>query len=156
MAHAVVLPKMGMTMVEGTITEWFVADGDTVHEGDQLFSFETEKVDYEVTAEAAGSIRIMQPVDSIVEAGGLVAYILSEGESIQNAYRITLRIAGTGVIFTGIALAVGVGTWIFAPLKFQADMGILLTFMFLVNMLGAILLLPALASVLLRGKAPSS
>ena len=51
MAFAVVLPKMGMTMVEGTITEWFVSDGDTVAEGDPLFSFETEKVDYEVTAE---------------------------------------------------------------------------------------------------------
>jgi len=38
-----------------------------------------------------------------------------------------------------------VATWIFSPLKFQADMGILLTFMFLVNMLGAIVLLPALA-----------
>ena len=41
--------------------------------------------------------------------------------------------------------AVGVATWIFSPLKFQADMGILLTFMFLVNMIGAIVLLPALA-----------
>ena len=39
----------------------------------------------------------------------------------------------------------GVATWIFSPLKFQADMGILLTFMFVVNMLGAIVLLPALA-----------
>ena len=81
------------------------------------------------------------------------AGILAEGESIQQAYLRTLRITGTGVIFTGIALAVGVGTWIFAPLKFQADMGILLTFMFLVNMLGAIFLLPALASLLLRRRA---
>jgi predicted RND superfamily exporter protein len=78
------------------------------------------------------------------------ASILAEGEPIQAAYKRTLQITGTGVIFTGLALAVGVGTWIFAPLKFQADMGILLTFMFLVNMLGAIFLLPALASLLLR------
>jgi predicted RND superfamily exporter protein len=78
--------------------------------------------------------------------------ILARGEPIEQAYRHTLQIAGTGVIFTGITLAVGVGTWIFAPLKFQADMGILLTFMFLVNMLGAILLLPALASWLLRSR----
>ena len=40
--------------------------------------------------------------------------------------------------------AMGVATWIFAPIKFQADMGILLTFMFLLNMAGAIILLPAL------------
>jgi predicted RND superfamily exporter protein len=81
--------------------------------------------------------------------------ILAEGEPIEKAYLHTLQIAGTGVIFTGITLAVGVGTWIFAPLKFQADMGILLTFMFLVNMLGAIFLLPALASWLLRPKSAS-
>ncbi len=78
--------------------------------------------------------------------------ILSEGKTIQEAYRRTLTIAGNGVLFTGLTLAIGVATWIFAPLKFQADMGILLTFMFLVNMLGAILLLPALASWLLRSK----
>ena len=81
--------------------------------------------------------------------------ILAEGEPIEKAYRHTLQIAGTGVIFTGITLGVGVGTWIFAPLKFQADMGILLTFMFVVNMLGAIVLLPALASWLLRGRVTS-
>jgi hypothetical protein len=75
--------------------------------------------------------------------------ILAEGKPIEQAYRRTLQIAGTGVIFTGVTLAIGVGTWIFAPLKFQADMGILLTFMFLLNMVGALTLLPALASYLL-------
>ncbi len=68
-----------------------------------------------------------------------------EGESLQSAFRHTVRVTGSGVIFTGITLGVGVATWIFSPLKFQADMGILLTFMFMVNMLGAIFLLPALA-----------
>ncbi|MCU0303740.1 MAG: MMPL family transporter [Thermoanaerobaculales bacterium] len=70
---------------------------------------------------------------------------LEKGQSIQEAYRSTLTVTGNGVVFTGITLAVGVATWIFAPIKFQADMGILLTFMFLVNMAGAIILLPALA-----------
>jgi len=73
---------------------------------------------------------------------------LGKGQSIQEAYRNTLNITGNGVLFTGITLAIGVATWIFSPLKFQADMGILLTFMFLVNMLGAIVLLPALACYL--------
>jgi predicted RND superfamily exporter protein len=41
-------------------------------------------------------------------------------------------------------------TWVFSPLKFQADIGIMLTFMFLVNMLAAIILLPALAAWLVR------
>ncbi len=72
--------------------------------------------------------------------------IRAEGKNLQEAYRQTLNITGNGVLFTGITLAVGVATWIFSPLKFQADMGILLTFMFLVNMVGAVVLLPALAS----------
>jgi predicted RND superfamily exporter protein len=70
---------------------------------------------------------------------------LAEGQPLQLAYRNTLTVTGNGVVFTGITLAVGVATWIFAPIKFQADMGILLTFMFLFNMAGAIVLLPALA-----------
>ncbi|MDF1554952.1 MAG: MMPL family transporter [Deferrisomatales bacterium] len=77
---------------------------------------------------------------------------LDAGKSLEAAYRHTLDITGNGVLFTGITLAFGVATWIFSPLKFQADMGILLTFMFLVNMLGAVLLLPALASWLLPSK----
>jgi predicted RND superfamily exporter protein len=74
---------------------------------------------------------------------------LSQGMTLQQAYLHTLAVTGNGVVFTGVTLAIGVATWIFSPLKFQADMGILLTFMFLVNMLGAILLLPALACMLL-------
>ena len=75
---------------------------------------------------------------------------LADGKSIQEAHLGALTVAGSGVVFTGLTLAIGVATWIFAPLKFQADMGMLLTFMFLVNMIGATLLLPALASWLLR------
>ena len=71
--------------------------------------------------------------------------IVAMGEPLAKAYEHTLRIAGSGVVITAITLAAGVATWIFAPLQFQADMGILLTFMFLLNMLGAIFLLPALA-----------
>jgi len=81
----------------------------------------------------------------------LMSY-LKRGQSLQEAYLHTLAITGNGVVFTGVTLAIGVATWIFSPLKFQADMGILLTFMFLVNMLGAILLLPALACWLLKIK----
>jgi predicted RND superfamily exporter protein len=78
--------------------------------------------------------------------------IRAEGKPLRDAYRQTLSIAGIGVLFTAITLAVGVATWIFSPLKFQADMGILLTFMFLVNMIGAVMLLPALAAWMLPDK----
>ncbi len=51
-------------------------------------------------------------------------------------------------MFTGFTLAVGVTTWVFSPLKFQSDMGLLLGFMFMVNMIGAVTLLPAVIAVL--------
>ena len=78
--------------------------------------------------------------------------ILRKGESFRKAYEMTLDITGNGVLVTAFSLAIGVATWIWSPLQFQADMGILLTFLFLVNMLGAVFVLPALAAWLLRGE----
>jgi predicted RND superfamily exporter protein len=74
---------------------------------------------------------------------------LRAGMSVHDAYEHTLSVTGASIIFTGITLAIGVATWMFSPLKFQADIGVMLTFMFLVNMAGAIVLLPALATWLL-------
>ena len=73
---------------------------------------------------------------------------LDQGLSLGDAYYNTLKTTGKAVGFTGITLAIGVGTWAFSPIKFQADMGILLTFMFIWNMIGALTLLPALAALL--------
>lgn len=75
---------------------------------------------------------------------------LLEGRTLQDAYFETLRSTGKAVIFTGVTLGLGVVTWIFSPIKFQADMGFLLFFMFIWNMIGSIWLLPALARFLLR------
>ncbi len=75
---------------------------------------------------------------------------LLQGKPLQEAYFETLRSTGKAVMFTGLTLAIGVGTWMFSPIKFQADMGFLLTFMFLWNMIGALWLLPALARFLLQ------
>jgi len=75
---------------------------------------------------------------------------LLEGKTLQDAYFETLRSTGKAVIFTGVTLGLGVVTWIFSPIKFQADMGFLLFFMFIWNMVGSIWLLPALARFLLR------
>jgi uncharacterized protein len=75
---------------------------------------------------------------------------LHQGLSVRESYERTLRVTGASIIFTGITLAIGVATWVFSPLKFQADIGIMLTFMFLVNMLAAIILLPALAAWLIH------
>lgn len=75
---------------------------------------------------------------------------LREGMAVHDAYFEALRERGSAVLFTGITLAIGVSTWVFSSLKFQMDMGILLTFMFVVNMLGAILVLPAFAAMFWR------
>jgi predicted RND superfamily exporter protein len=69
---------------------------------------------------------------------------------MQEAYYMALSTTGRAVAFTGVALGVGVITWILSPIKFQADMGILLTFMFLWNMVGALWLLPGLAYLLVK------
>jgi predicted RND superfamily exporter protein len=71
------------------------------------------------------------------------------GESLSQAYYHALLFTGKVVMLTGVTLAVGVATWGFSPIKFQADMGVLLAFMFLLNMVGALVLLPALAHFLL-------
>jgi len=68
------------------------------------------------------------------------------GLSLIDAYTEALKQRGTASLFTAVTMTVSVGTWYFSALKFQADMGILLAFMFLVNVFGAILLAPALAA----------
>lgn len=72
------------------------------------------------------------------------------GESLADAHRSAVAFVGKVVALVGITLAAGVVTWVWSPIKFQADMGILLTFMFLWNMLGALILIPALSHFLLR------
>jgi uncharacterized protein len=90
-------------------------------------------------------------------------YILSvtlarmrEGMTLSLAYYRALLFTGKVVMLTGVTLAIGVITWLASPIKFQADMGILLAFMFLWNMLGALILLPALAHFLLPAAKPTT
>ncbi|WP_227816282.1 efflux RND transporter permease subunit [Nitrogeniibacter aestuarii] len=70
---------------------------------------------------------------------------LAGGEPIVKALEHSILEVGTATIFTALTLAVGVATWMFSALKFQADMGKLLAFMFMVNMVMAMTALPALA-----------
>ncbi|HWH42828.1 MAG TPA: MMPL family transporter, partial [Usitatibacter sp.] len=74
----------------------------------------------------------------------------SRNATLQAALVEALRQRGTASLFTAATMTVGVATWMFSDLRFQSDMGILLGFMFLVNVLGALLLAPALAAFLLR------
>jgi predicted RND superfamily exporter protein len=81
---------------------------------------------------------------------------MREGASLSEAYHHALQFTGRVVLLTGITLALAVGTWAFSPIKFQADMGILLAFMFVWNMVGALVLLPALGYFLLRPAADAA
>ncbi|MFA7282193.1 MAG: MMPL family transporter, partial [Sterolibacterium sp.] len=78
---------------------------------------------------------------------------LRNGMSLSEAYYQALLFTGKVVVLTGITLGIAVATWALSPIKFQADMGILLAFMFVWNMLGALILLPALARFLLAPEA---
>ncbi|MDY0013106.1 MAG: MMPL family transporter [Rhodocyclaceae bacterium] len=71
------------------------------------------------------------------------------GMSLTEAYRKAVQFTGKVVALVGATLAAGVVTWAWSPIKFQADMGILLTFMFIWNMVGALILIPALSRFLL-------
>ncbi|KVH58692.1 RND transporter [Burkholderia sp. MSMB1072] len=75
---------------------------------------------------------------------------LAGGQDIVKAVQHAMLEVGVATIFTAITLAIGVATWSFSALKFQADMGKLLAFMFIVNLVMAMTALPALASLLER------
>ncbi len=75
---------------------------------------------------------------------------LQAGKTVSESYFIALKTTGIAIFYTALTLAVGVAMWIFSDLKFQADMGVMLTFMFVVNMIAAIVFLPALCRWLLR------
>jgi hypothetical protein len=79
-------------------------------------------------------------------------YFLARGLNLKDAYFETLKTTGVAVALTGVMLALGVSTWIFSDIKFQADMGLLLTFMFLWNMFGAVVMIPALSALLVKNK----
>ncbi len=85
-------------------------------------------------------------VDYGIYLYGALREPLAEGASLPDAFAHAFRARGSAIAFTALTMSVGVATWAFSALKFQADMGLLLAFMFLINMFGALLLLPALAA----------
>ena len=78
------------------------------------------------------------------------------GVPLREAYKRALQFTGKVVVLVGVTLAAGVITWALSPIKFQADMGILLAFMFIWNMVGAVILIPALSHFLLPTALPAA
>jgi uncharacterized protein len=92
-------------------------------------------------------------VDYSIYLWSALAHYLERSLPLREAYFQALRHTGKAVVFTSLSLIVSVFTWLFSGLQFQADMGLLLMFMFTTNLFGAVLLLPALAWLMLgRGR----
>jgi pyruvate/2-oxoglutarate dehydrogenase complex dihydrolipoamide acyltransferase (E2) component len=69
------IPKLGVSMTEGTLIEWLVADGATVAEGDPIYLIETDKVENEVNASAAGTIRMTGQAGETYAVGDTIGEI---------------------------------------------------------------------------------
>ncbi|MFH1775181.1 MAG: dihydrolipoamide acetyltransferase family protein [Chloroflexota bacterium] len=85
MAVTVTMPKLGLTMEEGTIVEWRKRDGEEIQKGEILYVIETEKVTFEVEAPASGILgNIVAREGDVIPVGGAVAYILEAGEKLSD------------------------------------------------------------------------
>ena len=84
MPREIYLVKVGMTMTEGMVSEWFIADGAEVKKGEMLYALETEKVNLDVDAEADGTVKHLVEVGVTLAPGDVVGYIFEQGESIPD------------------------------------------------------------------------
>jgi predicted RND superfamily exporter protein len=95
-------------------------------------------------------------VDYAIYVVSVLLRELRTGRALADAYRVALLFTGRVVLITGMTLCAAVATWTLSPIKLQADMGILLAFVFAWNMLGALVLIPSLAAFLLPSPAAAS
>jgi pyruvate/2-oxoglutarate dehydrogenase complex dihydrolipoamide acyltransferase (E2) component len=75
MATEILLPKIGFSMNEGEIKEWFAQDGESIAEGDPLYLLEADKSANEIEAPASGTLKILKPAGEVYEVGTLLAII---------------------------------------------------------------------------------
>lgn len=78
------LLKVGMTMTEGNVEEWFIADGDQVEKGEMLYRLETEKVNMDVDAEAAGTVKHLVSAGTELGPGEVIGFIFAPDETIPD------------------------------------------------------------------------
>ena len=84
MPAEIYLVKVGMTMHEGTVEEWYVADGERVEAGALLYRLETEKVNLDVDAETTGTVKHLVAEGTTLEPGDVVGYIYADNETIPD------------------------------------------------------------------------
>ncbi|MFF7262561.1 2-oxo acid dehydrogenase subunit E2 [Streptomyces sp. NPDC008159] len=115
-AVEVLLPKIGLTMQEGTIEEWLVPAGAAVAEGDALLRIATDKVDVDVEAEAGGLLHPVVPAGTTVPAGALIGWLLAEGEQPPAPAGTPMPAgSGAGTGEAGGPMSVGSTAWGAAP-----------------------------------------
>ena len=78
------LLKVGMTMTEGSVEEWFIADGDQVEKGEMLYRLETEKVNMDVDAEADGTVKHLVSAGTELGPGDVIGFIFAPDETIPD------------------------------------------------------------------------
>ena len=81
MAEAIVMPKLGMVMEEGTILRWTKQKGELVNKGEVIAEIETEKLNYELEAVVSGIFHPIVEEGASVLVNGIAGYLLEEGES---------------------------------------------------------------------------
>ena len=85
MAVEVLLPKLGLTMEEGTVDEWLVGDGEAIEVGTPLLRLATDKIDVDVEAEASGLFHRAVPAGSTLPPGAVIGWVLEVGEAPPGA-----------------------------------------------------------------------
>ena len=84
MAKVIVMPKLGLTMTEGTVSKWLKAEGDAVKEGEALFEVETDKLTNTIEASASGTLlKIAVPAGGEAKCLEPVAVIGEPGEDVS-------------------------------------------------------------------------
>jgi pyruvate dehydrogenase E2 component (dihydrolipoamide acetyltransferase) len=96
------LVKVGMTMTEGSIEEWYAADGATIGEGEMLYRLETEKVNMDVDADAAGTVKHIIAEGTVCEPGDVIGYIYASDETIPDTLPVPEKRAGEEVTITEV------------------------------------------------------
>lgn len=96
MPTEIFLTKVGMTMSEGVVAQWYVADGAAVEKGALLYRLETEKVELEVDADASGTVKHVAAENVTLAPGDLIGFIFAPGEAIP---------ANLAALASGVAVA---------------------------------------------------
>ena len=102
MPSEIYLVKVGMTMTEGSIEEWYAADGATIGEGEMLYRLETEKVNMDVDADAAGTVKHIIAEGTVCEPGDVIGYIYASDETIPDTLPVPEKRAGEEVRITEV------------------------------------------------------